>query len=430
MIRGVFLLIIIVTVLVMSGYANENILSEFPSMLSNPSNSYDSNSLKTGLWYESDDWFDVLTTYYEGKKNGPEWIQSKRDGFVHIINYRNDSIFGFILTINLENGFSIVTDIKPIIDFTFEESCRFCYQGHYYDWNRNGVAKIENSVVFDDNWGIDDVEIGIVKQFDSNGVRVIRNLGSHIPKEDRSTVEYRRYVPDEDREINSISVSDQQQFSDCGNMTFMTFDAANLYDWMGRRMGFWADTLNSEQILITDYRIGRRNGLQWIRPVDGQQHPNDFEIRFFQNDSLKDFIIGINNGGEYYSYLGVKSIADFEAPDSNYVYQGYRTSYSKTGMRMNEGYEIFGEDRNEFCQRVGVWKIYDTAGNLSIVNYGDGSSEISDTNDDTETLPGQFMPPSETIFRIPLNLSPYPAGIYVVSATNSQYNAAERIVKI
>ncbi len=58
-------------------------------------------------------------------------------------------------------------------------------------------------------------------------------------------------------------------------------------------------------------------------------------------------------------------------PGHEFPYIGYSKDFDeKTGALIAEGYEIFGEDWEMVCERVGEWKIYDKQGNFVVKNYG------------------------------------------------------------
>ena len=144
----------------------------------------------------------------------------------------------------------------------------------------------------------------------------------------------------------------------------------------GHRSGLWVED-NGHYVIITNYMNGQKNGFEQI-------------FSRYKNKIRASYLIGYSDNGMRSIILfdektGLISlfVDNIETNDDSINYPvnwaighsfpfiGYSHYYNPSnGQLESEGYEVFGNDWEINCERVGQWKIYNKDGTFSINDYG------------------------------------------------------------
>lgn len=172
----------------------------------------------------------------------------------------------------------------------------------------------------------------------------------------------------------SIFSSSLEKLASIG--VFLASDRINEYDEHGFRNGMWIEE-NDFNVMIVNYISDKRNGMEMIY----DKYKNSLKLSYILRYSIGElksitmideksglisgFVDNIEANDESINYP-VNWESGFKFP-----YIGYSTYYNPIDGRIeSEGYEIFGEDWEMDCERVGEWKIYDEYGNYIVKDYG------------------------------------------------------------
>ncbi len=153
-------------------------------------------------------------------------------------------------------------------------------------------------------------------------------------------------------------------------------DNVNKYNENGYKNGLWIED-NEICIKIVNYLSDKKNGMEMIYYIYKDSLKLSYTLRY-SNGELRSITM-IDEKSGLISGLVDNITANDESinypidwtPGFKFPYIGYSTYFNSTDGRINaEGYEIFGEDWEIDCERVGEWKIYDKQGNFVVKNYG------------------------------------------------------------
>lgn len=153
-------------------------------------------------------------------------------------------------------------------------------------------------------------------------------------------------------------------------------DNVNKYNKSGYKNGLWIED-NEICIKIINYLSDKKNGMEMIfykykssLKLSSMLRYSNGELRSItiideKSGLISGLVDNITTNDESINYP-----IDWN-PGCNFPYIGYSTYFNSTDGRIYaEGYEVFGEDWEMDCERVGEWKIYDKEGNYVVKNYG------------------------------------------------------------